>query len=296
VGRSALPTRVAIHDHGGMSHGRIVVGAQASAGSLAALAWALPECRRRNAELLLIHAVDGGDTGRTAETVEGREATGRAELDVHREAATRVAPDVRVSTELIDLAPGDALIAASERADLVVLGSRGRADLTTSALGSVAHRTAVHAHCPVVIVRAETAPSRQEHVRRIVVGVADAPAGRAALRFAAEQAAAVGGRLHLVLCPADTPDGRIAAEEQLAAVRADLGERYPELTLEGDVANAEPVTGLLDASREADLIVLGCHHSEDPWASRIGGVAAGVLGRAGCPVVLVGTATSDTRR
>jgi nucleotide-binding universal stress UspA family protein len=275
-----------------MTEGRIVVGAQASAGSLAALAWALPECRLRKAELVLVHALEAGDA---AETAGARAAAGRAELEVHREAAARVAPDVPVSTELVDLPPDEALVAASERADLVVLGSRGRQDVATSALGSVAHRTAVHARCPVVIVRAETSPARKEHRRRVVVGVADAPAGRAALRFAAEQAALGDARLHLVLCPEDAPDGRIVAERELAAVRADLAERYPGLTVEGGVADAEPIDGLLDASRQADLVVLGCHHSEDPWASRIGGVAAGVLGRAGCPVVLVGTTTAAAR-
>jgi nucleotide-binding universal stress UspA family protein len=284
-----------LKDHGGMTEGRVIVGAQASAGSLAALSWALQECRQRNAELVLVHALDPADAARGGESREAREAAGRAELEVHRDAAARVAPDVAVSTELVEAAPGEALIAASEHADVVVLGSRGRQDLTTSALGSVAHRTAVHARCPVVIVRAQTAPPRQEHQRRIVVGVADAPAARAALRFAAEQAVRCAGRLQLVLCPDDSPEAQADAEQQLATVRAELAERYPGLALDGMVANTEPVSGLLDASREADLIVIGCHHSADPWASRIGGVAAGVLGRAGCPVVLVGTTSSAVR-
>ncbi len=262
---------------------------------MAALAWALNECRLRNAELVLVHAVDASEAGHAHDGADARLAAGQAELEVHRDAASRVAPDVAISTELLELPAGVALVTASERADLVVLGSRGRADLTTSALGSVAHRTAVHARCPVVIVRAQTAPSRQEHRRRIVVGVADAPAGRAAVRFAAAQAARVGGSLHLVLCPDDTADARAAADGQLAAVRADLAEQYPDLVLEGAVADTEPVTGLLDASRDPDLIVIGCHHSNDPWASRIGGVAAGVLGRAACPVVLVGTTVSAVR-
>lgn len=278
-----------------MGTGRIVVGAQASAGSLAALAWALPQCRLRGAELVLVHAVDPTDAARATETDAARHAAGRAELEVHREAAARVAPEVAVSVELVDLPAGEALVAASEHADLVVLGSRGQQDLTSSALGSVAHRTAVHARCPVAIVHAQTAPSRRDHRRRIVVGVADAPAARAALRFAAEQASLVDGVLELVLCPDDVGQARAAAEAQLAAVRADVTERHPGLVIEGVVSDVEPMAALLAASREADLIVLGCHHSEDPWASRVGAVASGVLGRAGCPVVLVGTTTSAAR-
>jgi nucleotide-binding universal stress UspA family protein len=226
---------------------------------------------------------------------EAREATGRAELEVHRDAAARVAPDVTVSTELTDLAAGDALVVASENADLVVLGSRGRHDMTASALGSVAHRTAVHSSCPVVIVRAETAPPRREHQRRIVVGVADAPAGRAAVRFAAAQAARVDAILHLVCSSDDNDVARAAVAARLATVRAEVLARHRDLVVEAVVADTEAVTGLLDASNKADLIVLGCHHSDDPWASRIGGVAAGVLGRAGCPVVLVGASTRASR-
>jgi nucleotide-binding universal stress UspA family protein len=279
-----------------MRTGRIVVGAQASAGSLAALAWALPECRLRAAELVLVHAVDPGDAARATESAAARHAAGYAELEMHREAAARVAPEVAVSAELVDLPAGEALVAASEHADLIVLGSRGQQDLTTSALGSVAHRTAVHARCPVAIVHAQTAPSRREHPRRIVVGVADAPAARAALRFAAEQASLVDGTLQLVLCTEDGGRTHPATVDQLAAVRAELADQHPALAIEGAVADVEPVTALLDASREADLVVLGCHHSEDPWASRIGAVASGVLGRASCPVVLVGTTTSAARQ
>jgi nucleotide-binding universal stress UspA family protein len=278
-----------------MSVGRVVVGAYAGAGSLAALAWALPECRLRHAELRLVHALGSAHEVRTPGELEALEAAGRAELELHRDAADRVAPDVAVSTELSDLPAGDALVAASENADLVVLGSRGACDLTSSALGSVAHRTAVHARCAIVIVRAQTAPSRLEHQRRIVVGVADAPAGRAALRFAATQAARVGATLHLVRAAQDHDEARTAAANHLAVVRADVLTRHPDLVVEAVVANAEPVAGLLELCEHADLVVLGCHHSEDPWASRIGGVAAGVLGRAGCPVVLVGATSRLTR-
>jgi nucleotide-binding universal stress UspA family protein len=272
-----------------VSEPRVVVGAQAGAGSLAALAWALTECRERGAELVLVHALDPADAAHGHDDPAVREAAGRAELEVHRDAAARVAPDVRVSMELIELPAGEALVTASEHADLVVLGSRGRADVAASALGSVAHRTAVHARCPVAIVRAETAPSRLDHERRIVVGVADAPAGRAAVRFAADEAARKGATLHLVLC-ADGGNSALAdAEARLVDVTTELAVLHEGLRVETAALNSEPVLALLDASREADLVVLGCHHSEDPWASRIGGVAAGVLGRAFCPVVLVGT-------
>ena len=57
-----------------------------------------------------------------------------------------------VNAELDARSPVDALVAASEEADLIVVGSRGLRGLAS--LGSVAERVAHRAECPVLIVRA----------------------------------------------------------------------------------------------------------------------------------------------
>jgi len=67
------------------------------------------------------------------------------EADV--EAARRIAPDV----EELEGKPVDELTVLSERADLVVVGSRGLKGLR--ALGSVSERVAHRAHSPVLVVR-----------------------------------------------------------------------------------------------------------------------------------------------
>lgn len=48
-----------------------------------------------------------------------------------------------------------ALVAESEDADLLVVGSRGRGGLTGLLLSSTSHQVGCHAHCPVRVVPGE---------------------------------------------------------------------------------------------------------------------------------------------
>ncbi|GAA4990113.1 hypothetical protein GCM10025734_16780 [Kitasatospora paranensis] len=63
------------------------------------------------------------------------------------------APSVEVRERLVRGNAADVLLAAAEGADLLVVGSRGRGTFARALLGSVSQRCAMHAPCPVVIVR-----------------------------------------------------------------------------------------------------------------------------------------------
>lgn len=60
-------------------------------------------------------------------------------------------PAVRVTREVVPGHPGEVLTHASERAALVVVGSRGRSALTGMLLGSVSQEVLRHAKCPVAV-------------------------------------------------------------------------------------------------------------------------------------------------
>lgn len=81
-------------------------------------------------------------------------------IAAERERATRALsgwqdryPQVRVDARVVSGTPAQALIAASEQAQLVVVGSRGRGGFRGLLLGSVARQLVHHAHSPVAVVR-----------------------------------------------------------------------------------------------------------------------------------------------
>jgi len=63
-------------------------------------------------------------------------------------------PDVEVVLHAPHASATDALLAAAETADLLVVGSRGLGGFTGLLLGSTSEQVIRHAHCPVLVVRA----------------------------------------------------------------------------------------------------------------------------------------------
>ncbi|MFB8181926.1 universal stress protein [Streptomyces sp. NPDC055966] len=60
-----------------------------------------------------------------------------------------------VRTHVVHGNAADVLLRASEGAEVLVVGSRGRGGFARALLGSVSQHVSQHANCPVVIVRAE---------------------------------------------------------------------------------------------------------------------------------------------
>jgi len=137
--------------------------------------------------------------------------------------------------------------------------------------------------------------------RMVVVGVDGSPGADAALRFAMEEAsrreavvrAVVAVRPPELYAYADymlpePADGRAAAaadvERRIQALREQFG-----LTVESEAiaVTGSPVHVLVDAARDAELLVVG-HRGRGPWRSALlGSVGLGAVLQAPCPVTVV---------
>lgn len=283
--------------------GRIVVGFDGSASAVAAAEWAAEQARLRECGLVLVHAivppVTTGGLGvglpPSLDVIEALERQAQDELD-RTAAGLAVAP---ATAHVVIGSPSSVLLEASEAAEMVVLGSRGRGGFAGLLLGSVGAQVAAHAVCPTVVVRGLPAATAQH----VVVGIDGSPAAAAALDFAFETASRSGATLvavhawdvpsyDLIIVPngpvplplADVADSEVRlAAEALAGFR----EEYPDVAVEERLVRAPAVSALLEAATDAALIVVGTHGRSPALGMLLGSVSNGVLHKATVPVAVV---------
>jgi len=139
----------------------IVVGVDGSECSRSALKFALEEARVRQAKLRIVvvwhvplTAYSAGWAPPPPNLAEDSEA---AANDILEEALRLVKDDagsVEVESVVREGQSAQILIEEAEKAELLVIGSRGRGGFRDLLLGSVSQQCAHHARCPVTIVRA----------------------------------------------------------------------------------------------------------------------------------------------
>jgi nucleotide-binding universal stress UspA family protein len=263
----------------GRGTARVVVGYDASASAKVAVGWAADEAERLGVPLDVVYAADY--TG----LVGGPISTSTWLPGVSIDAARRVAeagvslararrPGLEVEARVRMLSPGTVLIQESERAAMVVVGTRGRGDLAGTLLGSVSSRVAAHTHCPVAVVRGDDVVTAGRD-RPVVVGADDSPAAAGALRAAVSQASARGAGLRVVCAwippvpeswegaywlavdAARDPDqtARAAAERVAAEATLTAQGLAPELRVETQILGGDSAAVILDAAADAGLVV-----------------------------------------
>ncbi|MEV4729669.1 universal stress protein [Saccharopolyspora sp. NPDC049426] len=134
--------------------GPVVVGVDGSETSTAALEAAFDEASWRKAPLVAVHA---GEAPSIREVGVGRahERPGDVERILAESLAGRAEnyPDVDVERVGVEGSPPSVLLDWSDRAQLVVVGTRGRGGFRGMLLGSTSQSLLHHARSPVVVVR-----------------------------------------------------------------------------------------------------------------------------------------------
>ncbi|MFI7680443.1 universal stress protein [Actinophytocola sp. NPDC049390] len=123
----------------------VVVALDESATAQAALAYGYVAAARSGRPLTMLRCVPGGRLGDGAAQSQARLLIAYGELY----------PQVVVSVDIVPDDPRHALVTASRRAALLVLGSRGRGRLASGLFGSVSRDLIRRSGCPVVIARTQ---------------------------------------------------------------------------------------------------------------------------------------------
>ncbi|GEL20375.1 universal stress protein [Pseudonocardia asaccharolytica] len=280
----------------------VVVGVDGSEPALDAVRWAAREAAVRGAPLRLVGAFVWtgtphiGDLGLGETYLEGLWDTARGHVETAAGVARSVAPGVTIEQDVRAGYAVPVLCEESERARLVVVGSRGLGGFTGLLVGSVAVGLAAHASSPVVVVRGALP---EESSAPVAVGVDGSPVSEAALAFAFEAASWRGVPLvavhtwsDVLLDPTLVPlldwDAIEADERQVLAERlAGWSGKYPDVQVRRVVVRDRPAKALVEWSGEAQLVVVGSRGRGGVAGALLGSVSQTLLRHAHCPVAVV---------
>lgn len=284
-----------------------LVGLDGSEHAREALSWARAVATA-DERIVVLHASDvpvmtGYEVGPTVDPTEAEAASREFVAGVVGEV-----DDPRLDGRIIEGSAGRAIVEAAEAIgpDVVVVVGHGGSGKASLLLGSTAHHVIHHTHNPVVVVRGET----RLPVRRVVVGVDgvdehDAPDERSlvALRWALR----LPGAERVEVSHADFVPGVAAGpvrepglESQDATEEDDVRLRTAiDLATDGTgvapngaavvpvIAGGTGAFALIEASREADLVVIGTRGRSGLVELIVGSTTLEVLAHAHCPVAVV---------
>ncbi|MYZ14434.1 universal stress protein, partial [Streptomyces sp. SID337] len=232
------------------------------------------------------------------------------------EARTRVGrgrPGLRIEADDISGPPVPALLQAAEDADPLVLGSRGWGRLSGFLVGSVALSVLAGSEGPVVLVRADehtdgerlpdappsgtrTAAAPEE----VVLGLDLQKPSDQVMEFAFDAARRRGADLRVVhgwtvppyyyggdLMPEANVESTMRVQRGLADALRPWQRKFPtvEVRTQATVGGAGP--HLIDASRDAALVVVGRHIRQAAVGPHIGPVTQALLHHAAAPVAVI---------
>ncbi|WP_205876925.1 universal stress protein [Mycobacterium camsae] len=285
--------------------GAILVCVDGSAAALGAVRWAARDAVLRNAPLTLVHISD-------APLPEWFEATAmaggrqRPELGAI-EAATEIADacaancgPLQIDSKVFNSATIPTLVGLSAEVEMVVVGYRGRGGVSARGLGSVSSALVYSAHCPVAVIHGNQTMIDGAAREPVLVGIDGSPASEAATAIAFAEASRRGVgllALHVWTDPwvsgsrtsfqDSSWDARPSEEEESLAERlAGWHERYPDVAIHRSIEIGDPARCLIEASRQAQLLVVGSHGCSRFRGTVLGSVGASAVNKAKVPVIV----------
>ncbi|MFF1292231.1 MULTISPECIES: universal stress protein [unclassified Streptomyces] len=294
----------------------ITVGLDGSAESRAAAEWAAREARSLGLPLKLVHVWEPVPEPLAQAPLGGAETQAHWTERIPREAAAGLRlrhPGLDVTTEQLSGHPADVLANAAKDAELLVLGSRGLSGIGGFMVGSVGLSVVAHSERPVVLVRAgEQAadehemdpvgiPSAATAFRPVVLGLDIGSPDEELLGFAFAAAARRATSLRVVHGWNPPPyyayglasDLELHAElarreaTALAEVLSPWRKKHPDVEITEESPYGTPGSHLVDAAREASLVVVGRRVRRSPFGAHLGSVTHTVLHHSAAPVAVV---------
>lgn len=278
----------------------IVVGVDGTPASDRAVQYGAGEAKRLGLGLHLVHAIPGERASGPplpiipdgALRTYGQEHLERAQLQ-----ASEAAPDLSVETSLVPGSVVATLVTSGEHASMIVLGADRRSLPRRIWTGAVVNAVAAQAVCPIAVIPPEWEPGTTRG--RVVVGLKDVEFFEELLRTGLDLADARAAELLVVnawkLPPGyddvlanhvDVDTWGLRQTSLIEPIVQDLRHDHHDVPVRIAVLHAQPASALVDASAEADLLVIGRPKQGGPF-HHLGAVARAVLREARCPVQIL---------
>lgn len=272
-----------------------MVGVDGSPHSERAVRWAAEEARLQRRTLLVVSVAEADGIAAARDV-----ATAAAGVARHHE------PEIEIDVLTLVGDPRTVLVEASQRAHLVVLGSRGRGTIRSLLLGSVSTTVLRSTACPLVICRP---PGGGERRPGVLVAADGTPESLPVIEFAFEQAALRGLPLTVVHCFWDViaavagfreGSGEFLADQHLDELQlvvaesiAGFAERFPDVRVDTVLRHGLVDEALSERGKEWELVVVGRHPATGFSRTLTGSIATAVVERAHSTVAVVPEAAGD---
>ncbi len=264
---------------------RILLATDGSEYSNSAIAIAGEMARKCGAKLYIVSIALNNPSTESLEPSRGAEAERMAMANVEAARDRLGCTDCEIRV-LQDANPAPAIVEAAEklRADVIVMGRRGRRGLARWKLGHATARVVGKAPCPVLVV-----PESARMWRNKVLLATDGS------RYG-DTAAVIAGNIAVmcalpltaisVVLPSHAPERRREAQQALERVRQVMSEKGVRVDIR--LLEGRPEQAIVEAAEKegADLVVMGSHGRTGLDKVLMGSVSERVLNQTSCPILI----------